>query len=157
MKTGILWGVIAVVLDRVTKLWAAGALKAGSMTVIPDVLAFTYAENTGMAFSMFAGHPRLLAVVSLALVACVLAAMRSVLPQTPLGYALQGMLLGGGVGNAIDRLLYGYVIDFIEPLFMEFAIFNVADIAVTLGALALVVVSCLPHTEEKQLGTQRSE
>lgn len=157
MKTGVLWGAIVVVLDRATKCWAASALRAGSRTVIPGVLAFTYAENTGMAFSLLAGHPRILAVASLALAALVLVGLEGVLPRNRLCRALEGALIGGGAGNALDRLLYGYVIDFIEPLFMKFAIFNVADIAVTLSALVLAVAGCLMHTEEKRVGTQRSE
>ena len=158
MKRDVFGGALAVVvLDRATKLWAAQALKAGSMEIIPGVLAFTYAENTGMAFSLFAGHPRLLAFFSLALLVCVLAAMRSVLPHTKLCAALKGALLGGGIGNAIDRLVYGCVIDFIEPRMVKFAIFNVADIAVTLSALALAVLSCTGHTGEKRVGTQRNE
>ena len=158
MKRDVFGGALAVVvLDRATKLWAAQALKAGSMEIIPGVLAFSYAEHTGMAFSLFAGHPRLLACVSRALLACVLAAMRSVLPHTKLCAALKGALLGGGIGNAIDRLVYGCVIDFIEPRMVKFAIFNVADIAVTLSALALAVLSCTGHTGEKRVGTQRNE
>lgn len=155
MKTGVLWGVLVLAADRVSKMLAQSVLTAGSVEVIPGVLAFTYAQNTGMAFSLFAGYPRVLAVLSLALVIVVLLAMRGMLPKNRLSCALQGMLLGGGIGNAIDRFAYGYVIDFIELRFMRFAIFNVADIAVTLSALALMAVSVLGHTEEKDVGAQR--
>lgn len=155
MKTGILWGALVLALDRVSKLWAQSALTGGSLEIWPGVLALTYAENTGMAFSLFSGYPRVLAVLSLVLVIAVLLAMRSMLPRSALTCALQGMLLGGGAGNAIDRFFYGFVIDFIEPRFMRFAIFNVADVAVVLSALALMAVSFTGNTEGKHLGAQR--
>lgn len=155
MKTGIFWGTLVLAADRVSKMLAQSALAAGTIEAIPGVLAFTYAENMGMAFSLFAGYPRLLAVLSLTLVIVVLLAMRRMLPNNGLSCALQGMLLGGGIGNAIDRFVYGYVIDFIELRFVRFAIFNVADIAVTLSALALMAVSLQGHTGEKDVGAQR--
>ena len=49
-----------------------------------------------------------------------------------------GVVCAGGIGNLIDRVLYGYVVDFIEPVFVDFAVFNIADCAVTLGAASLV-------------------
>lgn len=155
MKTGIFWGVLVVLIDRVSKIWAQSALKDGSITLIQGVLSLTYAENTGMAFSLFSGYPRVLAVLSVALVIAVLWAMRGMLAKNRLTVALQGILLGGGIGNAIDRFVYGYVIDFIEPTFVRFAIFNVADMSVVLSALALMALSLTLHTEGKDVGAQR--
>ena len=155
MKTGILWGALVVVLDRVSKIWAQSALQAGSIAILPGVFSLTYAENTGMAFSLFSGYPRMLAVLSLALVIAVLLAMRGMLPKNRLVCALQGALLGGGIGNAIDRFVYGFVIDFIEPTFMQFAIFNVADTAVVISALALIFISQMRYSEGKNGGAQR--
>lgn len=146
MRRSVLWGMLVLILDRVSKLLAQSMLVGGSLEIIPGVLAFTYAQNTGMAFSLFSGYPRLLALLSVVLLLGVAFFMRRMLPGTRISDALLGALIGGGVGNLIDRLAYGYVIDFIELRFIRFAIFNVADMAVSISAMLLMVLCFLDHT-----------
>ena len=117
-----------------------------SVPLIPGVLALTYAENTGMAFSLFSGRSWLLGLVS---VLCILLGWR-VLRRYTLGKVSRiaaMLMLGGAVGNLIDRLLRGYVVDMFEALFVDFAIFNVADAALTIGT-ALMALSLLTRPEE---------
>ena len=59
------------------------------------------------------------------------------------------MMFGGAFGNAWDRIFYGYVVDFIETTFMEFAIFNIADIAITVGAVLMVIYVCFFDKEKE--------
>lgn len=123
-----------VIVDQVVK-WTCLGL-TGSVTLIPQVLALTYAENTGMAFSWFSGQAWLLGVVS---ALCILTGWL-VLRRYRLGTLSRVaamLMLGGAVGNMIDRFFRGYVVDMFETLFMEFAIFNVADAALTVGTVLM--------------------
>ena len=138
--------IVTVILDQLVK-WLCLSLN-GSVTVIPGVLALTYAENTGMAFSLFSGRSWVLGVVS---AVCILIGWL-VLRRYRLGPVSRTaamMMLGGAVGNMIDRLLRGYVVDMFEVLFVDFAIFNVADAALTVGAV-LMGISLLLRPEEWQ-------
>lgn len=105
----------------------------------PGVVHLTYLRNAGMAFSLFEGGRWVfLALTAVFLVFAVLAAARDWFPH-PVGRTALSMLAGGAVGNLIDRLLYGSVADMIELEFINFAVFNVADIFVTAGAGLLLV------------------
>ena len=124
-------------LDRAAKLWAGHVLMekpGGAMDLIHGVVRLRYVENDGMAFSLFAGNSLLLVgltgMIMLAAVLYLLFAKRQyALISIPLT-----MVLGGGLGNLYDRITYGSVIDYIEPLFVRFAVFNLADIFVVCGA-----------------------
>jgi len=123
------------------------------VTLIPGVLALTCTENTGMAFSLFSGRAWLLGVVS---AVCILLGWL-VLRRYTLGrWSRIGamLMLGGALGNMIDRFLRGYVVDMFEALFVEFAIFNVADAALTIGT-ALMAISLIFCPEEWRDKTTR--
>ncbi len=136
--------VLTVIADQLVK-WVCLSL-TGSVTLIPKVLALTYAENTGMAFSLFSGRAWALGVVS---AVCILVGWL-VLRRYRLGVLSRVaamLMLGGAVGNMLDRFFRGYVVDMFEVLFMEFAIFNVADAALTVGTV-LMGISLLLRPEE---------
>ena len=109
--------------------------------LIPGVLAFTYAENTGMAFSLLSGRSWLLGLISAAVIVLGLLALRRY-RLGPLPSVAAMLMLGGAAGTMIDRLLLGYVVDMFEVLLFRFAIFNVADAALTVGC-ALMAASLL--------------
>lgn len=131
--------ILIVVFDQITKNLAFSFLKGGEPVIfIKNVVQFHYAENTGMAFSMFSGARWIF--VALTFVVCfgVLWYMFSDRCKSLWLYWSLGVVVAGGLGNLIDRALYGFVIDFIEPVFIDFAVFNIADCAVTLGAVVLI-------------------
>lgn len=136
--------VLTVIADQGTK-WLCQGLR-GSIALLPGVLALTYAENTGMAFSLFSGRAWALGVVS---AVCILAGwfMLRRFRLGPMSRTAAMLMLGGAVGNMLDRFLRGYVVDMFEVLFVEFAIFNVADAALTVGA-ALLAASILFRPDE---------
>ena len=107
-----------------------------TFTLIPGVLAFTYAENTGMAFSLLSGRSWLLGLLSAAVIVLGLIALRRY-RLGPLPSVAAMLMLGGAAGNMIDRLLHGYVVDMFEVLLFRFAIFNVADAALTVGCVLM--------------------
>ena len=139
--------VISVAVDRITKLWSMHTLKAmpgGRMDFLPGVLELRYVENTGMAFSMFSNHTWILAVLSfVASVALGYYLLRYGHTQTLAVRLILALILGGAIGNLIDRVFYGYVVDFLNPVFVRFAVFNVADICLTCGLILLVFVLLL--------------
>ena len=128
-------------LDRFSKAAVHAALAHGSfrIEVVPGVLEFRFVANTGAAFSFGEGFGWAFALLAVAVVmgsACYLVRGRSVSRLEVVGLA---MLAGGAIGNAVDRMLLGYVTDFIAVRFVDFPVFNVADIGITCGvALALI-------------------
>ena len=125
--------------DRVTKKLAASALSGGAKTVVPGILGWRYAENTGAAFSALAGSGMLLILLTAALIAAAIVWYLRHLKCNRWLAAGVTLIIAGGLGNLYDRLTLGYVIDFIEVLFVKFAIFNVADVAVVCGTICLII------------------
>ena len=125
-----------VILDHVTKWLAVESIRGKpDVVLINGVFRLTYCENTGMAFSLFSENTLVLAIITLiALLA--LAAYTLSLKQKKLNIQTIGMMfiLGGGIGNLVDRFFSGYVVDFFDFYLINFAVFNVADTFVTVGA-----------------------
>ena len=134
MIKNILFTAVLIFADRLSKVMAAKYLADGTvLTVIPYFLGLRYLENTGMAFSMLSGKTVFLAVIT----AATLIIMAYFLFVKNYGERFERfcfiLIFAGGVGNLIDRVFQGYVIDYFEFLFMDFAIFNVADVYVCVG------------------------
>ena len=140
MKRKRLFWVIALLvlaLDRISKELAAG-LPGDGIVLIPGVLGLRYAQNTGAAFSLLAGQPRLLGILSLAVIAAGFLWLRKK-PLAAFPLAALALMAGGAAGNMIDRLARGYVPDMIEALFVNFPVFNVADSCLTVGCGMLMI------------------
>ncbi len=131
---------LVVAADQITKAVVRANIPFGTgVGVIPGVVQLTYVRNTGAAFSMLSGARWLfLALVVVFLAGCAILIWKKILTK-PVELWCLASICGGAIGNAIDRAATGEVTDMIEPLFMEFAVFNVADIFITCGAIALVV------------------
>lgn len=141
---------VVLVLDQLSKLAAQRLTQA--VALIPGVLGLRYAENTGMAFGLLAGRPWLLGLLSGAVIIIGLAALRRYQLGRVASVAAM-LMLGGAVGNMLDRLFRGYVIDMFEALFVEFAVFNVADAALTLGCgLMIISLMLIPKDWSKKHG-----
>ena len=128
------------VLDQLVKAWILANLgPTERVTFIPGVLDLKLVHNTGAAFSMGEGAgPVFVCIAAAILVAGAVVAWRE--GELPVGLAaVMGCVAGGGVGNAIDRLLLGSVTDFFATSFMDFPVFNVADIFVTCGVVVGIV------------------
>lgn len=124
-------------LDQLTKLhFNGGSFQVGEHIAGPylGLFRFTLVHNTGAAWGMFGDSTLALGVLSLAVCALLLAYLFVLEPDASLGQAVGlALVVAGGVGNAIDRFAQGYVVDFIDFAFMDFPVFNVADIGVTCG------------------------
>lgn len=131
--------ILIVAFDQITKYFASLKLADGSVAkFIPGVVQFKYAENTGMAFSMLSGARWVFIALTVVVCVGVFYYLFSNKCKSLWLYWSLGVILSGGIGNLIDRIRFGYVVDFIEPTFVNFAIFNIADCAVTCGAVVLV-------------------
>lgn len=131
--------ILIVAFDQITKYFASLKLADGSVAkFIPGVVQFKYAENTGMAFSMLSGARWVFIALTVVVCVGVFYYLFSNRCKSLWLYWSLGVILSGGIGNLIDRIKFGYVVDFIEPTFVNFAIFNIADCAVTCGAVVLV-------------------
>ncbi|MEM7578604.1 MAG: signal peptidase II [Cyanobacteria bacterium P01_A01_bin.80] len=148
-KNSSFWivAVIAVVFDQLTKRWVISVLDswvmrtekgAPTQPLIPGIFHFTYIQNTGAAWGIFSGEGWLRwlsLLVSVGLIA--IALFGPVLSfWERLGF---GFILGGAVGNGIDRFMLGYVIDFLHFKLIDFPVFNVADVSINAGLVCLLI------------------
>lgn len=133
--------VLSVIADQITKYIAATSLKPiGSRPFIPGLIEFSYAENEGIAWGMLQGKGWLfipISTIAVALVIFFMVKYRKDISKL-LSLAL-GMIAGGGIGNQIDRIFNGYVVDFLNFQFIDFPVFNVADCFVSVGFVFAVI------------------
>lgn len=147
----IIVAAVSILADQLTKWWAVTALKpVWDIPIWEGVLHFTYAENTGAAFSMLQGGKWIFVVISsLAAVLIFLAAWKYRREINLFGFISVGLLLGGNIGNLIDRLRLSYVVDFIYVKAINFPVFNVADSCITIGAIMLGIFILFMYGKEK--------
>jgi signal peptidase II len=139
--------VVAVVLvaDQWTKAWTLRTWSepnTGDIPIIPGWLELTYVQNTGVAFGLFRGFPQVFTITSLVIVAAAVYWYVTQRPQPERWFApCLGLIVGGALGNVIDRLRFGYVVDFIKTFDGRFPVFNVADscVVVGIGIVALLL------------------
>ena len=132
-------GIVLAIADQIIKFFVSTNLKEiGSVSVIDNLLSFTYVANNGVAFGSFAGNRWIFVVLTTALIAAILIYMFKKKPKSKLFYASVALVIGGGIGNLIDRIFYGYVIDYISLSFFP-PVCNFADYCITVGTVLLMV------------------
>ncbi len=130
-----------VIADQITKFLTVANIAPGQeVPFIPGLLQLTYVQNTGAAFSSFEGQQWLFALVFAVFTGLLVYEYK----KKPMGFTTFerwciAAIYGGGLGNMIDRVRLGYVVDMIETTFMEFPVFNVADCFITCGCAVLMV------------------
>lgn len=128
-------------LDQIIKVVVHSYLRpVGDLPLIDGVLHLTYLENRGMAFGMMQGQKWLLIWVTAFVLLLLIAAIILGKIRKTSTLITTAVIIGGGVGNLIDRVYRGYVIDYIYLKFINFAIFNLADICVTCGTVVLLFI-----------------
>lgn len=131
---------VLVSLDQLIKYFAVQFLEPiGSYPVFDRILQFSYVENTGAAFGSFSKYTVLLSVFTGIVLFCGLVYLLSGKCKDKIVYITGVMIFSGGLGNLIDRVCRGFAVDYIEPLFINFAVFNFADMLVCVGAGILIV------------------
>ncbi len=131
--------VILVIIDQVLKLLTVNYLKpVGTVTVINGIFNLTYVENTGMAFGLLSNQRWIFISLTALVMIVLIAAMFKLKNQGRLFYISVALLVGGGIGNLIDRIAYGYVIDYISLSFFP-PVCNFADYCVTAGVIIFLI------------------
>lgn len=126
--------------DQGVKLWAVRALgPGGSLGLIPGVFHLTYAENRGAAFSILEGKLGFFVAVTAVMVGLLLYMTVKGYIRGVFGRLAAVFIIGGALGNLADRLCRGYVVDMFDFRLIHFAIFNVADVFITIGGVMLAV------------------
>ena len=155
---------LVVCCDQLSKMWILKNFALYDSTVIiPGLFNLTFLRNTGAAFGMFAGHPawwRQLFFIGVAVVALVviLFMQRRLGRQNPLYTVSLGLIGGGAVGNLIDRILYGSVVDFLDVYIgsHHWPAFNVADSAITVGVAIFLLTQFREDRQEKMEQVSRN-
>ena len=120
--------------DQLLKGWVVTHLAVGeSAPLLPGVVQLTRLHNTGAAWSSFSGKTGLLAAVTIVLMLAVAWLLVKRIVRHPLGVTAGVLVLGGGIGNVIDRVCRGYVVDMLDLQFVDYPIFNLADCFVVIG------------------------
>ena len=151
MIIGYICSVIIIAVDQLTKFLIYGTPAA---SIVGDLLWFESSLNTGVAFSMFEGKSSLfivLATIASLVMIWLIASKKFFQPKFE--KISLGLILGGTIANVIDRIAFGGVRDFIYLKFINFAIFNIADMAITIGAIMLcfsIIVSVFKKEETKK-------
>lgn len=147
-----------IILDFIVKHIVRTNMRQGeSIPLIDGVFHITYTENTGAAFSMLSGKTVLLSVVTVVVVALLLYLLFSDKIRGKLACILVALIASGGTGNLIDRIFRGSVTDMFDFRLINFAIFNVADIFVTCGAILFIIIFFVSKGEVLQWNSSREK
>ena len=153
MFYAILAAALVAVDQAVKYLVRANIPLGGSVPFLPYLLDLTYVQNTGAAFSLLRQHTWLLTLTSAVVVLVMCALIVKGFFKNRLGLFSAALVLAGGMGNLIDRAVFGYVTDMFQTTFMEFAVFNVADCCITVGVpLLFLYVWLYVGKDEKKEG-----
>jgi len=149
---------IIVGIDQLTKYLTVQNIPLHeTVEVIPSLLSFTYHQNTGAAWSILEGQMIFFYIVTLIVIAVIIYYMQSYGKQDKLFAFSLSLILGGAIGNFIDRLFLQFVVDMIRLEFIDFPIFNVADMSLTVGVALMLIYLFYDEWKEyrqKKVGTK---
>lgn len=132
-------GAVIAVVDQIIKYFVSTYLQpVGTVNVIDNLFNLTYVENRGVAFGMFTDMRWVFVALTSVMIALIIIYMFKKRPTGKFLYITSGLIIGGGIGNLIDRIFYGYVIDYLSLSFFP-PVCNFADYCITAGTVMLVV------------------
>ena len=142
---------LCVAADQAVKYYVVTHLALyGSAPLLPGLVELLYIQNTGAGFSLLTGHTWLLTLfTSLLMAGIAVLLVKKAFPH-PLAMWTLTVILGGGLGNLIDRVRLGYVVDMFNFQFMSYPVFNVADILVVCGTIGFAAYYLLLHDRERK-------
>lgn len=144
--------IILVIIDQASKWWTVQNIDLHQVIeVIPNILSLTYIQNTGAAWSILEGKMMFFYIVTIIVVAVLLYELHKHWQDSRLFAVGISFIIGGALGNFIDRLLLKYVIDMIKLEFIDFPIFNLADTWLTVGVIIVLFYILFDKDEEGQV------
>ncbi len=148
-------------IDQVIKYFVIEYLKPiGVFELIEGFIRLRYVENTGAVFGSFSSHTAVLTVVSIILLIVTVYFLVSQKNKSKLVSFTLLLMIAGGIGNIIDRIRLHFVVDYIEPTFIDFAVFNFADCLITVGAFVLMIyliIDIVKEEKQKKLEVNETE
>lgn len=141
MIKNVLISVAIVVTDQLAKCVIRCSPRGFSRELIPGFMRITHCMNSGAAFSFLSGQTALLIVCSLLLMTGILLLVCRKMSLTAAAQSVCASIIGGGISNLLDRLLFGGVTDYLEFTCIDFPVFNIADIAITLSIITLLMMT----------------
>ncbi len=127
-------------IDQLIKYFVVAYLKPiGTFEFIPGFLHFTYVENDGAMLGMMGGKTVFMTVAALVCAVAIIVAFIFIKVKLSVEYVCFSLILAGGIGNIIDRVARGFVVDYIEAVFVDFYVFNFADCLITCSAIVMIV------------------
>lgn len=157
MKKIILISILTLVVDIFTKQLVINTMfEHQSISIIKDFFSITFAKNTGVAFSFLEGKVPLIIIMTSIVIILILKYIKSTNPDK-YETICYGLIIGGAIGNLIDRIIYGYVIDFLDfnLLGYPFPIFNLADTAIVIGIFTLIILSFIEGSDKNATNSTR--
>lgn len=137
---------VIIVADRLVKQWIVASFPVGKPTpLLGNILFITHVHNTGGAFGLFSNLRILFIIMGIVVPILILIFYRKLFEKGPVWVIAASLITGGAIGNDIDRVLYGFVVDFLDVRFWP--IFNVADIAISAG-IVLLFIALLTDKQE---------
>lgn len=128
--------ILLIITDQITKIASVSLLKPiGSVDIIKNVLSLTYVENRGAAFGILQNQRWIFIVFTIAIIALIIGYSLKYKPSSKIYNTSVVLIIAGGVGNLIDRVFRGFVVDMIEVTFINYPVFNFADCCVVIGAM----------------------
>lgn len=153
----ILFVLAIVALDQLVKFWAVQTLMIHPIVLIPNVFQLTYVENRGAAFSFFQNQIGFFVVATILVLAAIIYAFWKKLVLTKLGNLSLALVAGGAIGNLVDRILHGYVVDLFYFELINFPVFNVADVFIVVGGILFVYYVLMQHDKAQAAIQKESE
>lgn len=149
----MIWLIISILIiiaDQLVKYFVATGMSVGDTAFsVLNLFDITYVQNQGAAFSILSGKLSILSLISVIFCVGVIVCWIKKKPTHPLLCTALTMMFAGAFGNAIDRIFRGFVVDYIQTTFINFPVFNIADIGITVGAALLVLYVILFDKEDK--------
>lgn len=151
-KIGIVITIVIILLDQLTKILMINK----QLTIIPNLLEFTYTENTGVAFGIANSKIFLIILLSILILGIIVKFIKETQTDKNILLSLY-FIIAGGISNLIDRIFRGYVIDFIDINILNFPNFNIADICITLGVFVLIFIIAKSLFKNEKTGDDKNE
>ena len=153
--------ILSIAADQLSKyLVVENLVEIGSFPLIENILHFTYVENRGAAFGMLSNHRWVFMVLSVLGIGAMIVWLAWEKPKSLWMRAAISLVIGGGIGNMIDRIALGYVIDFIDCRFIDFYVFNIADSCVCVGCAMFLIGAIyeeVKNTKAKKAAEENGE
>lgn len=146
MKKVYIFALISLIIDQIVKILVSNYLILGqTIKIINNFFYLTYVQNKGAAFSILIGYRYILIIITFIFLYYLYKCIKKQKNLNKLEIVSYGLLLGGIIGNLIDRIIYGYVIDYFDFMIFNynFPIFNLADSFIVIGCIILVINSYL--------------